>query len=256
MIKAALVSAFVVFAAPACAQQTYFASPSGPRNSVCSQAEPCTPQWAFVVCHEATVPTGVCNIQLADGDYLDPEINIYYYRFVNIVGNCTNPSLVRLIGTRPATTLIWVQDHAIGVFSCMRLEGYTGSVTGIAGRQHVIVDYARIIFGNMPGGAHVLMTEFSIASCGDVVMIAGNVAVHAAALKNSVINLPCSITTNGQFNVDFFAAAQTFGVIDARGAQFTGSYQVVGVDCFQATGVVFKPVNGQPFLGSAKGNRP
>src|SRR5207244_2422896 len=103
------------------------------------QVQPCTPQGAFEVCHQATVPTGVCNVQLADGVYYDPEINIFYYRIVNLIGNCANPSSVMLVGTRRNTTLIWVQDHAIGIFACLRLEGYTGGVNGIAGRQHVII---------------------------------------------------------------------------------------------------------------------
>src|SRR5215216_2321990 len=198
MIKPTIVVASTLLASPALAQANYFASPIGTANHVCSQAQPCTPQAAFEACSEATVPRDVCNIQLADGDYYDPAINVFYYRRADFIGNCNNPSSVRLIGTRQGTALIWVQDHAIGVFACIRLEGYTGNITGISGRQHVIVDYSRIVFGNMPAGTHVLMNEFSIASCVDVVQIAGDAAIHVGAFKNSAINLP-SVRTSRRF---------------------------------------------------------
>jgi hypothetical protein len=42
-----------------------------------------------------------CHVQLADGIYLDPEINIFYYRFISVTGNCDSPQAVVLRATKP-----------------------------------------------------------------------------------------------------------------------------------------------------------
>jgi len=151
--------------AMAAAQTTgqYFAAPQGNDSGVCDRANPCTAQGAFMRCHLDQPVGETCNIQLADGDYVDPEISVFYYRFASFSGNCANPSSVRLIGTKPYPTLFWVQDHAIGLIGCVRFEGYVGGVIAIEARQHAIVDYYNLVFGNLPLGTHVHLTEFSIA---------------------------------------------------------------------------------------------
>jgi len=45
---------------------------------------------------------------------------------------------------------------------CLTLEATAPSAVG---RQHIIADYECVIFGPMPEGVHIGMTEFSIASC-------------------------------------------------------------------------------------------
>jgi hypothetical protein len=94
-----------------------------------------------------------------------------------------------------------------------------------------------------------LMTDFSIASCSGMVQIAGNAAVHVSAFKNSVVNLPCEMNINGVFNIDYFVNAQSFGIVDANIARFSGSYYVSGVTCNQFAGVVYKP-RGQSKIAS------
>jgi hypothetical protein len=249
MTKAAIASViFALLVSPALGQGIYYAAPSGVDNPTCSQAQPCTPRGAFIACSHDTPTADMCQIQLADGEYYDPEINIYYYRAASYLGNCANPSSVRLIGTLRNTTLIWVQDHAIGVFGCMRLEGFTGGVTGIAGRQHVIVDYSNIVFGNMPGGSHVTMNEFSIASCLGQVKIAGDALVHASAFSNSKINLGCEMNLNGVFNIDFFVNTAAWSVINANSARFTGSFFVKSIAACNSDGLALV-YRTQPFPG-------
>lgn len=229
---------------------TYYAAPNGVDSTSCTQATPCTAQGAFMRCHLDQPQGDVCNIQLADGDYINPGINVFYYRFANFTGNCGNPSSVRLIGTQ-AVTLAWVQDHAVGIFGCMRFEGFVSGVNGILGRQHVIIDYYSVVFGNMPGGTHVGMNEFSIASCGSSVTIAGNTVVHAGASKLSIINLPCTIVINGVFAIDFFVNTQAWSVVAAQGVVFSGSFNVTGRRCNSDFAIVYRT---QAFPGSIDGN--
>lgn len=252
---AIIVLALAALVSPAFGQSpVYYASPSGVDNNACSQAQPCTPEGAYVLCH-ITEPTGdLCEIQLADGTYLDPGINLYYYRFATLRGNCSNPSSVTLVNTKPGMALIWVQDHAIAAVKCLRLEGHVGGTSGIVARQHVIVDYDNLIFGNMPGGSHISMNDFSIASCTGPVAIAGNATVHAAASNLSKINLGCEMNINGVFGIDFFVVASRFSIVDASAARFTGSYFVSGIACFQTAGLVDKAA--QAFPGSSPGNCP
>jgi len=231
---------------------TYFASPTGVDNDTCSQATPCTAQGAFMRCHMDNPQGDVCNVQLADGDYFDPGINVFYYRFVRFVGNCSNPSSVRLIGLR-AGNLIWVQDHSIGIVECMRLEGFVGGVNGIAGRQHVIIDYNNVVFGNMPGGKHIELFEYSIASCVGRVLIAGNAAVHGNVHKSSTLNMFCEVNLNGVFDIDYVVNTSAWSTIEARFAAFTGSYYVRGTAC-NSDGFVIVYRARQAFPGSNPGN--
>jgi hypothetical protein len=232
---------------------SYFASPTGVDNATCDQANPCTAQGAFMRCHLDFPPGDVCNIQLADGDYINPGINVFYYRFANFTGNCANPSSVRLIGTTPGT-LVWVQDHAVGIIGCVRFEGHVGGVSAIATRQHVIVDYYNLVFGNMPGGTHVSVNELSIASCGSTVKIAGDGVVHASAGKFGILNLPCEMNLNGVFNINFFVNTGQIGIVTLMGVgRFTGSYFVNGVKCNNdGTSIVHHP--GVDFPGNNPGN--
>ena len=91
--------------APAGAQ--YYVAPSGTDNGVCTEAQPCTPQGAVKLCFQ---PDG-CRIDVADGDYPNPAIDIFYRRTVLMIGNCNNPAAVRLHATQPNAVLITVQDH-------------------------------------------------------------------------------------------------------------------------------------------------
>jgi hypothetical protein len=218
-----------------------YASPNGIDNPACSIQQPCTPQGAVMVCHAANVPTGVCRIQLADGVYENPRINIVYYRFVHLVGNCSNPAAVVLRTTTPGT-LIWVQDHAIAAVGCMSLTGVPGTI-GLAGRQHVIIDYWKIMFGAMLNGLHIALNEYSIASCGEMVWIMGSADVHAGLTSHSRLNLPCEINVNGAAtSFIYFLEAFDFSIINAIGLQLTGS-RPLGAGCYKENAIVKKSPN-------------
>jgi len=252
MIRALLLL-FLMFASAVPAAATYFAAPNGIDNPTCSPSAPCTAQGAFMRCHLDMPPGGVCNIQLADGDYVDPGINVFYYRLAALTGNCANVGAVRLIGTTP-TALIWIQDHSIGIVRCMQLVAFVGGVVGIAGRQHVIIDYDRIVFGNMTAGVQIALSDHSIASCLGPVTIAGNAAMHAIVGAFSKLNLSCDVNINGIFAIDYFINTNSFSIVDASQARFIGNFNVIGTQCNLANAIVSRPRNGQAFPGSVPGN--
>lgn len=242
-------AAFFFFAAPALAQQQadFIASPTVARAAqaslaACSSVSPCNIKDAVERCMTEPVRAGVCNINLTNGVYLDPEIIVYYYRFAHITGNCNGPGNVILRATRPQA-LIWVQDHAIAAVGCLMLEAAPGvnGVIGISGRQHVVVDYWDIYFGAMPNGTHVAMEKFSQANCGgENNYILGEAITHIGASRHSDIDLPCriNIATNA---VQYLVSLNMLSTANMMVTQWTGFWTSgVGASC-QAGSFVNKP---------------
>jgi hypothetical protein len=232
--------------APAQGQIAFFvAAPDGTDNGECTE-HPCSPQGAVNACS-----SGICNIRLQPGVYLDPAVNIYYHRTISLSGDCDAPGAVIFRNTKPGTALVSVQDHAIGTVSCLAMESESTGTVGISGRQHTIVDYDRVIFGPMAGGTHVGVTESSIASCIGPVWITGDAHFHAAAVYQSKLNLNCSITLMEPRAFDYFVNAAAFSVIDAQNAEFLGP-AATGVGCNSRNAIVELPA--QAFPGSEPGN--
>jgi hypothetical protein len=228
------------------AQPWHYASPSGDANQVCSEAQPCSPQGAVLACNHHAYE--LCKVSFAPGVYLDPEIDIYYYRVVHLTGDCKAPQSVVLRATRQST-LIWVQDHAIGSIHCMTLDA-TATATAIAGRQHVIIDYDTLKFGDMLGGTHIALTDNSIASCAGTIWLTGNAHVHANVTSRSQLNLGCAIDlTNGRA-FDYFTIVSDFSLLYAGGMTYSGT--ATGVGCSNQGGLV-RPA-GRTFPGSMEGN--
>jgi hypothetical protein len=227
-------------------ESRFVAAPDGDDNSECTELRPCSPQGAVNAC-----PMGaICGIELRPGTYLDPEVNIYFHRAIHLWGNCNDPYAVIFRATKPGTALIRIQDHAIGVVTCLGLEATASGVNGIAGRQHIIADYGRVIFGAMLEGTHVRMTEFSIASCVDAIWITGDAAVHAGASDHSKLNLGCSMTLTEPRAFTYFVNGSDFSIINAQQAIF-GSV-ATGVACNSSNAIVYLPAQGFP--GSERGN--
>jgi hypothetical protein len=255
----------VVSAAPA--GYDFVAAPDGDDNGECTEARPCSPQAAVNACPDGQV----CSVYLQPGLYLDPEVNIYYHRTIGLFGNCDDPHDVIFRATKPGGALVWIQDHAIGTVNCLTLEATAPGASGIRGRQHIIADYDRVIFGPMPGGTHIGMNEFSIASCQDTVWITGDAGVHAAASAHSKLNLGCHMTLTEPRTFTHFVSAAMFSVVDANGAVFASAateraftqvasattFSVVEADravgfvatngvCSSSNSIVLQPVKGFP----------
>jgi hypothetical protein len=183
----------------------FVAAPNGDDNGECTDARPCSPQGAVKTCPDGQV----CSIELKPGLYLDPAVNIYYHRTIILFGNCEDPHAVIFRATKSGT-LVWIQDHAIGAVRCLTLEATAPSAVGISGRQHIIADYERVIFGAMPEGVHIRMNEFSIASCIGPVWITGDASVHAAASDHSKLNVGCHMTLSEPRAFTSFVSAAMF----------------------------------------------
>src|SRR5262245_19388749 len=157
-------------------------------NPICSQQYPCSPQGAIMACHSQ--PYSMCAVHLADGLYLNAGINIFHFKMIHVMGNCGGPQYVILRTDQPGTAIAWVQDHATGIFTCLKLDAPgVPHVTGIAGRQQVIVDYGNIIFGQM--SQHVAMSFFSVASCTGTAWIVGGGPVIGNADMLSYVHTAC-----------------------------------------------------------------
>jgi len=169
-----------------------------------------------------------------------------------IDGNCNAPEKLVLRATKPGTNIIMVQDHAIAVVNCLSIDA-TETATGVGGvvaRQHTVIDYDTIIFGLLPGGTHVSLTEYSIASCLRSAWITGDAAYHARATYFSKLNLGCQINPPEQRAFSYFVDATAFSIIAAQGATFTGA--ATGVACNSVHSLIKFP--SQPFPGSYPGN--
>jgi hypothetical protein len=225
----------------------FVAAPDGDDNGECTDSRPCSPQGAVKACPMSSI----CNIRLQPGIYLDPAVNIYYHRTISFRGNCSAPNAVIFRATKPGTVLIRIQDHAIGTVACLTMDSESTGTIGISGRQHIIADYERVIFGAMPDGMHVAMNEFSIASCLDAVWIIGDAKIHVAAAKNSNVNLGCSITLSEPRAFTYFVNAAAFSIVDAQFAKLLGSV-ATGVGCNSSNAIVYLPAQGLP--GSQPGN--
>ena len=228
-----------------------YASPSGVDKGPCSESEPCTPRGAAEACHGQ--PAEVCWVYLADGVYQSPEIDLFYYRFTLVQGNCSHPENVVLRGMT-TENLITVQDHAIAHVRCMTLEAAPGvsGVNGIATRQHIILDYDNLIFGPMPDGTHLSGGGHSIANCVGPVWLTGGAKVHAHIADYSKLNLGCAYTLTNHLLFGWFINAGLHAIVAARGATFSGS--ATGVRCNQYKADVFMPQLPRQFPGDQDGN--
>jgi hypothetical protein len=112
-----------------------------------------------------------------------------------IDGKCNAPEKL-LRATKPGTNIIMVKDHAIAVVNCLSIDA-TETATGVGGvvaRQHTVIDYDTIIFGLLPGGTHVSLTEYSIASYLRSAWITDDAAYHARATYFSKLSLDVKST--------------------------------------------------------------
>jgi gas vesicle protein len=223
----------------------FYAAPETIDNPECSLQRPCSPQGAFRACRSQLIEN--CVISLTDGVYDDPEINIYYYRLVQLTGNCSNPNAVVLRATKDNTTLIWIQDHAIGIIECMTLDSTAKGTIAIAGRQHVIIDYKDIVFGETNGGHHLSMTEYSIASCVGRNTISGGAHIHAGVSDMSKLNMSCQWHLSAPAHFNYFYSAVDFSKIDAGRATYTGDVaESTGTKCNASNSSIDVQVSALP----------
>ena len=253
MISFLFMVVLIVWATGVSAQPSanFYAAPETTDNPECSLQRPCSPQGAFRACRSQLIEN--CVISLTDGLYDDPEINIYYYRMVQLTGNCSNPNAVVLRATKDDATLIWIQDHAIGIIECMTLDSTAKGTIAIAGRQHVIIDYKNIVFGETNGGHHLSIMEYSIASCVGPNTISGGAHIHAGVSDMSKLNMSCQWHLAAPAHFNYFYNAVDFSKIDAGRATYTGDVaESTGTKCNASNSSIYVQVSALP--GNRDGN--
>lgn len=182
-----------------------FVSPTG-TGDCSSAASPCTMQHAV----DISVDGRTTVLYPAPGTY-PGDLNVVYYRVINIAGDCSNYANVKIGGSIGVTG----QDHAIVTLSCLTI---TSSTTGVTSRQFTIIDVDGVVFGPMTWG--IVATEKSkINVCG--VSFYGNMAYVLGATGNSDLYLGCNVTFINAITMNAFLYAVYSSFINAGGATFT-----------------------------------
>src|SRR5262249_5825351 len=92
--------------------------------------------------------------------------------------------------------------------------------------------------------------ELSIASCMSNAWISDNAKHHVVAGHLSKINLGCEVNFPQRVQIDIFAVASLFSVIDAGSARFTGA-GADGVRCANTVAAIIERITGQSFPGTS-----
>jgi hypothetical protein len=105
-----------------------------------------------------------------------------------------------------------------------------------------------IVFGTMPKGKHVALTEFSIASCVGNVWLAGDAHVHADVNHFSKLNLfACRHEIVTPISIDYLLNSNSYAIIEAHGTTFSGEATLKGIGCNKdSDGRISKPSRGFP----------
>jgi hypothetical protein len=221
----------------AIADDLYVATTGSDTNNSCrAQAMPClTGQHAVDQIPFATVST----IHFADGIY-NGQINIFYWRFVVLEGNCANPQSVSLRPTANNQAIVWGQDGAIAHVQCFELNGngFSG-ITALAGRQWSIIDFGWLYFAGLSGGIGASVNT-STASCVNPIYIDSSMSIFASASNNGYLNMPCLVTLlNSPVFSSVFVSVGLQSTLSFAGAKFGGT----------ATGTRWSVLNGTLLTG-------
>jgi len=205
-----------------------FISTSGTNsgNNCQNNLSPCKdPGWALRQCNFGTR----CSVQFANGafslsdgltspgcpnanpDICAPAIDVFYYRVVSFVGDCSNlPSSlnnVTVAATVDNQTLFTAEDHSIMFVSCMTFVNVGSSctiagphqctgVTLVSGRQLAIVDADNLAISNAwPSGTFLNSTEQASVNCGGL-LIFNSVAMQgiASLQLGAKMSFGCQVT--------------------------------------------------------------
>jgi hypothetical protein len=198
-----------------------------------------------------------CRQRLPDGRSLQHRVeawalsrsrgDIYYHRTISLTGNCNDPNAVTFRATKPGTALVWTQDHAIGIVSCLAMDSESTGTIGVSGRQHIIADYGRVIFGPMYDGTH----ESSVSPA--ALMRFGSQAMQPSMPQRQILQAePRLFNQLSEPRVFiYFASAAAFSIVDVQLARF-GWSAANGVGCNSSNAIVHLPEQGFP--GSQPGN--
>ncbi|MCK6452917.1 MAG: hypothetical protein L6R19_19030 [Alphaproteobacteria bacterium] len=137
-------------------------------------------------------------------------VNVYYYKFIGIVGNDGDLSCIT-IQPPPGRIAVTCQDHAVVTLQYVTLAAAGSGSSGFYGRQYCIADVVDVRYLGFPGGLHNAVTENSRLNCGGAVHVAGGAHSFATASDFSTVTLNCRLVVAA---VPFASAFVT--ALDAR----------------------------------------
>jgi hypothetical protein len=194
------------------AAQTRYVAPTGndADNDCADEQQPCkTLQRAF----EAIPYGSIGGIKLADGIYPD-GLNSTYFKLIQVIGNCDDPSAVVVQGG------YWAQDLNILTISCV-------TTPWVACRQYAIMDLHRVHFLENLAGYHIAANESCKINLVGGTVIAGGAAGHMTATLGSIILADSDITVPN--SVSFLDGKGCFFSASSRGIIRTGNRSQTGI---------------------------
>ena len=211
------------FAANAWAQKyvTYHVAETGNDANDCAAAEtPClTIQHAVDLVQSGEVG----RILVADGTYRDP-VNVYYYKAVDISGNCDHPDRTTLTLVKDGAIAFWAQDHSILGVACFTVNSSARYNAGIASRQFAIIDFHDVHFGAFTDGVHIASVDHGQLTCTRDYWIDGGARAHILAQIQSSVNLgSCNITIGPALEFQVFADVNWLSYLYVAEARFNGA---------------------------------
>lgn len=226
-----------------------FVSPSGNDSNNCLSAlSPC-----LTLEHAIDLsPLGaISNITLAHGTYTTSAgWNIFYYRTVNIVGDCGAPTTVvlHLAGNNLAS--ITAQDHALVTINCVTFTTNGSNNTVLATRQLAISDLDNVTISTSggtawSGGTIMSATENSSANMGGTVTLGSGIGLATFSLTSTlaVNTLAATVVMSGSNSVTNFFVASGRGYIKAQTLVVSGT-GFAGTQCAISGATLDFPTGG------------
>jgi hypothetical protein len=242
----------LVFANAPAQAQLYVGKTGNDANPCTSPLAPCLTINGAI----AKVPGGSLGmaISIGAGSYAE-TVNIYYYRAIDLFGDCSNPGLVEIL---TVSVGIVVQDHAIGIIRCLTITATGDGATGIETRQWAIADVDRVRFSGFPLGTHIVVRESSRLACkpgpnGEPIVLGGGASMFAAVNDGSHLYLDCPVLFQGSTaqTYSYFIRCAELSVCKTSGLAWTGP-NITGKQFYCDSSYVTQP-GGNPPTGYSKG---
>jgi hypothetical protein len=182
-------------------------------NPCISDAEPCqTMQAAYEKMYNDYDFRGFdARMHLADGNYTKGVIisgHLVGAVHIQIVGNCDAPQDVNINLGEDGTAFTAEYGGKLQV-ACVKVSG--SGATGFLSRRTgaLQVNFRSgdsVIFGDMPGGSGVVVTDGGFANISGTVFILGNVAVHwdVSSISQITVESGTTYSINDTYAIDYF----------------------------------------------------
>lgn len=225
-----------------------FVSPSGSDSNNCTTSlSPC-----LTIEHAIDLsPFGAqTTINLAHGTYTTlTGHNIYYYRTVNITGDCGAPSQVVIQTAGNGLTAFFVQDFALSQIVCVTFGTNGTGNTVLTARQKAIVDLNNVIISTSGGsswsGGTVINSDNSSANMGGTITLGNGIslAVFGSAGNVGLTTITANVVTSGVNAITNFFVASGKSYIKANTATLTGT-GFIGTQCSVSDATIDFPAAG------------